>query len=308
MNQIFAATIPLVLVVVCLIIPVELLDWTRKRRRVNRRSPLTSKLLRGPGEMLRKEIENTLLDIGSYLAMLFAVPLLVFSVYLSQSHFGGVPDTVRRWSFIVFIIFVAVLYVFIKLNRLQRRRFELQTGLEAEIAMGQELDQLMRHGAVVFHDFPADGFNIDHVVLTRGGMYAVETKGRMKLERGGGTKDATVQFNGEVLSFPDWRDSKALEQAKRQAEWLAKWISSAVGESIGVKPVVALPGWWVDRTGRGVAWVISGGEAPALLKGWQRDAFSDQTMKRISHQLEQHCRDVEPTLYGKQEKFGRPVR
>jgi len=174
--------------------------------------------------------------------------------------------------------------------------------------MGQELDQLMREGAVVFHDFPAEGFNIDHVVLTRGGMYAVETKGRMKPDRGGGIKDAKVEFTGEVLSFPDWRDTKTLEQAKRQAKWLTKWLSSAVGESIGVRPVVALPGWYVERTGRADVTVISGREAPALLKGWRSVPFSDQMMARIAHQLEQRCRDVEPTLYGKQEKFGRPVQ
>ena len=195
-----------------------------------------------------------------------------------------------------------------KVYRLVRSRFELQNGLEAEIAMGQELDQLMREGAVVFHDFPAEGFNIDHVVLTRGGMYAVETKGRMKPDRGGGAKEAKVEFTGEVLSFPDWRDTKTLGQAKRQAKWLTKWLSSAVGESIGVRPVVALPGWYVERTGRADVTVISGREAPALLKGWQSVPFSDQMMTRIAHQLEQRCRDVEPTLYGKQEKFGRATR
>lgn len=308
MNQFYAAVLPLVLVIVCLVIPILVLEKVRKWQRAKRRSPLTTKLLRGPGEGLRKEMEDVQLEIGAYVAMLLAAPLLIFSIYLSQSHFGGVPDTIGRWGFIVFLIVVAVLYVSIRLHRLSRRRFELQTGLEAEIAMGQELDQLMREGAAVFHDFPAEGFNVDHVVLTPRGVYAVETKGRMKVDRGGGKKDATVQFNGEVLSFPAWRDSETLEQAKRQAKWLEKWISSAVGESIGVMPVVALPGWWVDRTGRGDVRVISGGEAPALLNGWQDKAFSEQMMKRIAHQLEQHCRDVEPTQYGKQNKFGRPPR
>lgn len=258
--------------------------------------------------MLRGELENLQLDFSTYLALLIAWPLLVLSVYLSQSHFGGVPDTPGRWIFIALIIVISVLFLSIKLHRFSRRSLELRTGLEAEIAMGQELDHLMREGAVVFHDFPAEGFNIDHVVLTRGGIYAVETKGRMKVDRGGGKKDATVEFNGKVLSFPAWRESETLEQAKRQAKWLGKWISSAVGESIDVKPVVALPGWWVERTGRSDVTVISGAEAKSLLKGWQSDAFSEPMMKRIAHQLEQHCRDVEPTQYGKQNKLGRSAR
>ncbi|WP_435550294.1 hypothetical protein, partial [Desulfobacterium sp. N47] len=42
-------------------------------------------------------------------------------------------------------------------------------------------------------------------------------------------------------------DTKSLDQACRQAQWLSKWLSSATGESINVQPVVALPGWYVER-------------------------------------------------------------
>lgn len=139
-------------------------------------------------------------------------------------------------------------------------------------------------------------------------MYAVETKGRMKPDRGGGKKDATVEFDGKVLSFPEWRDSKTPEQAARQARWLSKWISSAVGEPVAVKPVVALPGWWVELKGRGDVMVISGRQASSLLNGRQAVPFSDKLMKQIAHCLEERCRDVEPSQYGRQEKFGRPVR
>jgi hypothetical protein len=117
-----------------------------------------------------------------------------------------------------------------------------------------------------------------------------------------------VQFTGDALTFPDWKDSETIGQAKRQAKWLSQWLSSAVGEYVGVRPVVALPGWFVERSARGDVTVISGREALSLLKGWQTSSFSDEQMKRIAHQLEQRCRDVEPTQYGRQRKFGRNAR
>jgi len=308
MKVFLSSVLPFVLMIGCFVVPVYVVLWVRKWQRRNRRSALSAKLLRGPGETLRRELDNVGTDLSAYLAVLMALPIFVFAVHVSQSYFVGSPEVITRWLFSGVTTAGLIALLSFKVYRLVRSRFELQNGLEAEIAMGQELDQLMREGAVVFHDFPAEGFNIDHVVLTHGGMYAVETKGRMKPDRGGGVKDAKVEFTGEVLSFPDWRDTKTLEQAKRQAKWLTKWISSAVGELIGVKPVVALPGWYVERTGRADVMVISGREAPALLKGWQSVPFSDQMMTRIAHQLEQRCRDVEPTLYGKQEKFGRATR
>lgn len=238
----------------------------------------------------------------------FAFPFIVCSIYLSQTYFGGAQESIFRWVLAGIVTLGFVVYLLIKLLRLGRLRFDLQNGLEAEIAMGQELDQLMREGAIVYHDFPAEGFNIDHVVLTSGGVYAIETKGRLKPDRGGGKKDASVEFNGKVLLFPDWKDSKTLEQAARQARWLSKWISSAVGEPVPVTPVVALPGWWVERTGRGEVTVISGREAPSLLHNKRGKPISLQLIQRIEHQVEARCRDVEPSQYGKREKFGRPIQ
>jgi hypothetical protein len=293
---------------ICFIVPIHFLVWARRLQRRNKRSPLTLKLLRGPGEKLRQELIELHWDLSAYFALLFAFPLLTLSIHLSQSHFADTPETPFRWFLTGVMMTCGVGFIIFKIWRLGQLRYDLQNGLEAEIAMGQELDQLMRAGAVVFHDVPAEGFNIDHVVVTGGGVYAVETKARMKPDRGGGKRDATVHFNGEGLSFPSWRDAETLEQARRQAKWLSKWISSAVGEQISVKPVVALPGWFVERAGRGDVIVISGREAPSLLKGWQSTAFSAQQIARIAHQLEQRCRDVEPTQYGRQQKFGRASR
>jgi hypothetical protein len=303
----FSAALPLVLVLVCFVVPMYALLWVRKLQRRKRRSPLTSKLLRGPGETLRGELEDIQWDFSAYLAVLMMFPVLMYAAHISQSYFGGAPESLIRWLLSGITVTVGVIILLFKLYRFTRIRFGLQNGLEAEIALGQELDQLMREGAVVFHDFPAEGFNIDHVLLTRRGVYAVETKARMKPDRGGGRKDATVEFDGKVLSFPDWRDSRTVDQARRQAKWLTRWVSSAVGEPLDVRPVVALPGWLVEASGRGDVMVISGRGAGKWLKGWQPVRFSDEQMIRIEHQLEQRCRDVEPTLYGKQEKFGRPA-
>jgi hypothetical protein len=307
MRQIISSVLPMLLLVIFFIVPVYVLIWTRRFRHGKRRSPLTAKLLRGPGETLRRELDDLMLDFSAYLGVLLMMPFLIYSIHLSQMHYGELPDTVGRWIFQGFLAVVITGSLLVKLIRLARLRFNLQHGLEAEIAMGQELDQLMRQGAVVYHDFPAEKFNIDHVVMTSNGVYAVETKGRMKPDRGGGKKDAQVYFDGKVLSFPDWKDSKTLDQALRQAQWLAKWISSAVGEAVTVKPVVALPGWWVERKGRGDVMVISGKEAAALLNSKKGNMLSQQLMQRIEHQLEARCRDVEPSHYGKQERFGRSV-
>ena len=182
--------------------------------------------------------------------------------------------------------------------------WQLRLGYDAELAMGQELDQLMRKGAAVFHDFRAEGFNVDHVLVAPNGVFAIETKGRSKPNRDRGAEDAKVTFDGKALSFPGWIETKPLEQARIQAQWLSKWLSSAVGEKVAVKAVVTLPGWYVDRKGRGDVLVISGREAPSLLNVKQ-EPMPDSLVKRIEHQLEQRCRDVEPTLFKKRDQIAK---
>ena len=69
----------------------------------------------------------------------------------------------------------ALVYYVVQILRLARTSLNYRLGLEAEMAVGQELNQLLRHGYWVFHDLPADKFNIDHVVVGRNGVFAVET-------------------------------------------------------------------------------------------------------------------------------------
>ena len=61
-----------------------------------------------------------------------------------------------------------------------RRIANLRTALDAEIETGNQLNRLMKHGYDVFHDLPANGSNIDHLVIGPNGVFAVETKGRRK--------------------------------------------------------------------------------------------------------------------------------
>lgn len=153
----------------------------------------------------------------------------------------------------------------------------------------------MRQGAAVFHDLAGDKFNIDHVVIAPQGVFAVETKGYRKPNRDGGAADATVIYDGEVLKLPEWSGSGALRQAARQARWLSEWLTGATGESVQVTPVLALPGWFVDRKGRGPVLVLSGGEIrDHLLKARDARPLSAEQMRRVVHQVEHRCRDVKP--------------
>jgi hypothetical protein len=150
----------------------------------------------------------------------------------------------------------------------------------------------MRHGCRIFHDVPAAGSNIDHVVIGPTGVLAVETKAKLRSDRGRGAEDATVLFDGHRLSFPGHSDTGYLDQAGRQAKWLSHWLRTKLGEDVPVKPVLALPGWYVDRRGDGSVSVVNPKEAAKLLQG--SSVLDRKRQELIAFQLERACRADPP--------------
>ena len=270
-----------------------LLQWRKKTTRAQRRSPLTSHLLRPPGHTLRQQYEETRLDLMGDAFNLGVLPsYLLGSLYL-QTLFSKQPMPVWLLAVVALLAIGGSSYGLVRMWRRSKKLDQLRLGLDAELATGQELDQLMRHGAVVFHDFPADGFNIDHIVIAPEGVLAVETKGYSKPNRRGGPSDARVVFDGTHLTFPDWRSDRPVQQALRQAQWLSKWLSSATGDPVRALPVLALPGWYVERRGLGTVRVFNGKElATHLLRSRDAQPLSAEQLRRVVHQVEQRCRDV----------------
>ena len=117
------------------------------------------------------------------------------------------------------------------------------------MATAEELSQLMFHGYYVFHDLPGDHFNIDHVVIGPAGVFAIETKTRSK-PVGKGKQLAMAIFEDSQLKFPDYQESESIQQAKDQSKWLSEFLRKSVGKAVAVKPVLALPGWLVERRER----------------------------------------------------------
>lgn len=301
MSSIYVFLLPAILVFVVVFPCCWLARYIYFKKQKGRRSPLTGKLLRSPGHTLINQIDDLTDDINTDLMMMLFMPMLLIVSAAGQLYWGEINFTVPNIALYLFTIFSFPLYFSKKLTKHLHQRNLLRLGLDAEMAVGQELNHLMRNGCYVYHDFPAEEFNIDHVVVGPSGVFAVETKGRAKPDKGRGTTDAQVVYDGKGLQFPDWNERKPLDQAKRQADWLSRWISSAVGESVEAKPALALAGWFVKRTQPGDV-VVYNGKNPSFLARPQGTPLSETMIKRIVHQVEQRCRDVEPGGYRKDKK------
>jgi len=286
---------PIILVFGILSIVMTVLYLLRKSRQIKgHRSPFTDNFLRSPGESLNRQIMEINDRVTENLVLLVSTPILLYAIYISSLHFGNSQNS--SWTFTIYLTagICFVVYSLINLINLLNLRRSCQLGYEGEVAVGQELNQLIRDGYYVYHDFPAGKFNIDHIVVGASGVFAVETKARSKPTSKDRKADAKVKYDGKCLRFPKGTDVESLEQAKRQAEWLSKWLRSAVGDAVKVRPVVALPGWFVERVASGGIRVINPKNFRSIARPKDGNFLSEQMISRIVHQLEQKCRDVEP--------------
>jgi hypothetical protein len=288
---IFPALIPLVTVMV-LAGAIRL-----SSRHPARRSPLTRDLMRSPGYSLVIQIENLSERIESFAFTAAVVPVSLYAAYVTQKYTGGVRPGSHMGILYLAVAVGFVAFAAVRLLSLLKERRSLRLGLDCEMAVGQELNGLMCDGYRVFHDVPADGFNIDHVVVGPNGVFAVETKGRSKPDAGRGTADATVIFDGKNLHFPGWIESEPLVQARRQAKWLSTWLSSAIAQPVTAHPVLALPGWFIDRKKWGDVLLLNGKDYRSVMNRKTSTALPDALIQMISHQLDRLCRDVEPQAY-----------
>jgi hypothetical protein len=284
---------PVILVFGMLSIVTLVLCLLKKSRQIKGlRSPFTDNFLRSPGESLNRRIMEINDRVTENLVLLITTPILLYAIYISSLHFGN--SELSTWTFTVYIIagICFIVYSLINLINFLNLRRSYRMGYEGEIAVGQELNQLMRDGFRVYHDFPAGKFNIDHIVVGPSGVFAIETKARSKPTSKDRKADAKVKYDGKCLLFSNGTDVQSIEQAKRQAEWLAKWLRSAVGEAVKVRPVVALPGWFVERVASGGIRVINPKNFRSIAKPKAGSILSESMITRIVHQLEQKCRVV----------------
>lgn len=270
--------------------------WQIKRRR--EKPPLEFKLLRGPGESLRRRIAKSEEHLFFILAATALLPIVaalaVFYVIVWIN-----PHMPLKYGLAVIGVFSAVVMFFAArylLGRFTRNRNDF-LGYLGERAVGESLAPLLAEGYRVFHDIPAevDGrkFNVDHVAVGPNGVFAVETKTRRKGRARTGFEVHKVAYDGRKLIWPWAEDSYGLKNAEDRARWLGEWINRKTGLAVSAQPLLVLPGWYVVSKGLGAVTVVNHKQLASTISRRQQAVLSPEQIDLIARQLDERCRDVE---------------
>ena len=270
--------------------------WIVKRRK--EKPPLEFKLLRGPGESLRRRMikfdEDSFYQVGGaamlpLIAGLVALSALIWLTPKMRMAYG----LLIVGSVTLPTLFFAGLWAFKKFLRQRNDRL----GYLGERAVGESLVPLLNDGYRVFHDIPAEvkgaKFNVDHVAVGPAGVFAIETKTRRKGRARAGYEAHKVAYDGRQLIWPWAEDDFGLRHAEARARWLSEWLNKVTGLEVSARPVLVLPGWYVVPKGIGPVLVVNHKQLCGAITRGDRQVLSEQNVDLIARQLDVLCRDVE---------------
>jgi hypothetical protein len=295
-----------------------ILEAWKKVSRIGKRSPLKGyKFWRNPGESLSEQIDDCIAEIMTFLVAI-PISILAYTPFYYSQFFALIKGTPVGLNFYLAVTVNGALVVFIILRIVQTwsKKHNYLLGLDGEIFVGQQLNHLMLLGCRVFHDFgTAKQGNIDHIVVSPAGVFAIETKGKYKPDKKRGKADAKVIYDGKKLKFSDVVETdQPIQQAKELAITLSKELSGSIGKKIPVTPVVALPGWWVELKAPLSDVKIYNGklvedtglfEAEKVKKNFffqakhGRASLPQDLFQAIVRRLDEKCRTVDPKAYTK---------
>lgn len=296
LNSLYAPLLVVLLYLLPLFLLAGIALYTKRTLSRNRISPLGSDLLRPAGYSLQKSIDDLQSDlVESFLAiplMSGCVPLiLLLQEKLLDKTFG-----LGTWAAMGCAAAGVVGYHIYKAVVIVKKLARLHLGLACEMAVGQELEQIIRPEGLpyrVFHDLQFEGFNVDHLVVSPNGVFVIETKGRSKLVLDG-KKQARVRLEGDALHFPTHVETKPLEQVRMNVKAVRNWLNEATGFDVPVSGVLVLPGWYIERKQRATdPYVLSAKELPSQLPRLHVGSLELGQVQAIGYQVSQRVRDVD---------------
>lgn len=249
------------------------------------RSPLKASPLHNPSQSLDHEIQDFIADnILGYFLIVFALTVVTI-IEIGQWYANSPP---QPGLFATFAVIGWGVFLF-KYRRSKQHIQHLKQGRDGEKAVGQYLEGLREQGASVFHDIPANGFNIDHVIIARQGVFAIETKTLSKPAK----NNAEIEVKcGAVLADGKEITRNPLTQTNANAEWLAELLKDSTGRKFPVRPVLVFPGWFVKPLKNGEAgrtWVLNPKALPTFIAN-EQSVLSPEDVKLAAFHLSRYIR------------------
>jgi len=208
---------------------------------MQKKSPLKDKALRNPGQKLDEQIEEFLRD-KIFLYLIVIAMVFIFTVIEFYRFYVNVPYSPITY---VSFCFVIIPYCIFQIYKNFKVIKNLELGRDGERHVAEIIDELKRGGDVIIHDIQGQGFNIDHVIVSKKGIFSIETKTLRKPMKG----QTKIIFDGKSVFVNGIKLKRnPITQVVASSKWLQQELKKSSGKFIDIKPVIVFPEWFVESS------------------------------------------------------------
>ena len=194
------------------------------------------------GESLQRKIRD--LEFSYYEIVLMPVYFGILTVLSWLISTGIMPvNYTFAIVFTIITIFISI-QSYKKYQKISYTLSKYRMGLEGERYVGEMLNKISSDTIKVFHDIPGDRFNVDHIIVSTRGVFAIETK---HYDR---TKGHEFFFDGNMIERMEkdgrrFRCPKLLPQMEGEARFIHDEIKQRTNLDIPVIKVAILIGCYI---------------------------------------------------------------
>ena len=256
------------------------------KSRIEKRSPLKDKPLRYAGQSLDEQIEDKVLDLVYWI--LVPCVSIVLAIGDWFRFFNPRPAQPIPVTVITLILIAWGTYKIIKGKREVDR---LKMARDGEKLVAEGLQEMIKQGATVLNDIQSDKFNIDHVVVSKNGIFLIETKTFSKPAK----KESKISFDNEQVFADGFLiDRSPIQQAKALAKWLQDLLVQSTGLKFNIRPVVLFPGWFIEPMKRGQeVWILNPKALPVFISN-EPVSLKESDVHLVAFHLSRYVRTFTP--------------
>ncbi|HIP28878.1 MAG TPA: NERD domain-containing protein [Sulfurovum sp.] len=220
----------------------KIITTISKYRNCNKINPVNyDNLLRSPGQSLDEEIEKIQDNLMSRYINI-SVGFFFFSIFLILNKFISISIIFTLIYAISFITYAA---------KIKKKIRDYRLGCDGEKSVAQYLSIVARQVSKensnmhIYHDLVDEKkkFNIDHVVVSKKGIFIVETKTYRKDKR----ITNKITSNGKELFKNGHKMINNIPlQVKGQVQWLQSELLQTTGKKYEIISTIAFVGWYVE--------------------------------------------------------------
>jgi amino acid transporter len=200
-------------------------------------SPIKVKPIHVAGQSLEYMVEDTIADMASYLLIIAGILIMVIIEWLRWIFPLKIPPIL-----ISIIGAIAIGYCVYKIIKFRKQLMNYRLGIDGERLVAEKIDTLKSEGYIILHDIVANKFNIDHVIISKKGIFTIETKTLRK--RG---KEEITFKNGNIFAGNRNLGKDSINQSIAESAWLINKIYEITGKKHKVKPILIFPNWYIQR-------------------------------------------------------------